>query len=71
LLFEIESVETWTDPIASGGGPQFRHMVLDGVGGCASVLLEASAETLERLRFNVTDGLDSEWFTKDLSTDSS
>jgi hypothetical protein len=44
-------VETWTDLIAAGGGPRFHYMMLYKVGGCASILFDACAETLETLRF--------------------
>jgi hypothetical protein len=50
------SVEVWTSLVASSGGLRFRYMDLYRVGGCAPVLFEACAETLETLRFNATDG---------------
>ena len=48
-------VEPWTHLISSRGDLQFRYMDLRGVAGCAPVLLEACAETLETLRFNTSD----------------
>jgi hypothetical protein len=43
--------ETWTRLIAAGGGLRFHYMKLRKVRGCAPVLFEACAETLETLRF--------------------
>lgn len=54
-LFGFRWAETWTDLITSCGGLRFRHMDLHHARGCAPVLLEACAETLETLRFHVTD----------------
>ena len=50
VLHGINSGETWTRLIASGGGLQFRYMELLRVRGCARVLFKACAETLETLR---------------------
>jgi hypothetical protein len=55
VLRGSNSVETWTGLIASGGSLQFRYMDLWCVGGCAPVLFEACADTLETLRFYATD----------------
>jgi hypothetical protein len=55
MLREYDSVETWTCLIASCGGLQFRYVDLCGVGGCAPLLFEACAETLETLRFSAAD----------------
>lgn len=61
-------VETWTQLIASCGGLRFRYMHLRDVAGCAPVLLEACAKTLETLRFNATDsGTTGKWFSIGLS----
>lgn len=49
-------IETWTYLTASCGGPRFRYVDLRGSACCAPLLLEACAETIETLRFNVTDG---------------
>jgi hypothetical protein len=56
-LLGFDSVETWTHLIALGGDLRFRYMDLCRVGGCAPVLFEACAETLETLRFYATDPL--------------
>ena len=48
-------VETWMHLITPYGGLRFHYMDLSQVAGCAPVLLEACAETLETLRFYVTD----------------
>lgn len=53
-LHAFLSTEPWTSLIASGG-LHFRNMVLRKVGACAPVLLEACADTLETLRFYLTD----------------
>jgi len=66
-LLNFYWVETWTHLIASCG-LRFRHMDLRRSTSCASVLLEACAETLETLRFNATEGKQS---CLDISTDSS
>jgi hypothetical protein len=55
VLYYLDSIETCTHLIASGGGLRFRHMDLCRTGGCAPVLLEACAGTLETLRFYVAD----------------
>lgn len=54
-LRDFRLVETWTDLISLCGGLQFRQMDLRDVAGCAPILLEACAETLETLRFNTRD----------------
>jgi len=46
-------VETWTDLITSCGGLRFRHADLHHPTGCAPVLLEACAKTVETLQFLV------------------
>ena len=46
--------QTWTH-LASCGGLRFRHMDLRTSVGCVPALLEACTETLETLRFNLTD----------------
>jgi hypothetical protein len=56
VLCSFGSVETWTHLIISGGALQFHYMDLYRVRGCAPVLFEACAETLESLRFYATDG---------------
>ena len=71
VLYDFDSVETWTRLIALGGGLRFRYMDLSRVGDCAPVLFEACAGTLETLRFHATDGSSGEWFSRDLSTNSS
>jgi hypothetical protein len=57
VLRDSDSVVTWTCLIASGGDLQFYCMDLWRVGGCAPVLFEACAGTLETLRFCATDTL--------------
>lgn len=54
-LHDFLSPEIWTYLISISGGLRFRGMVLRKVGTCASILLEACAETLERLRIYLTD----------------
>lgn len=71
VLYDFSWVETWTHLIASCGGLRFRDIDLRRDATCAPVLLEACAETLETLRFNLTDGSDSKRFCVYLSTDSS
>ena len=71
VLRGFDSVETCAYIIASGGSLQFHHMDLWRVGGCAPILFEACAETLETLRFYATDNLVGEWSSMSLSTDSS
>ncbi|KAF9643704.1 hypothetical protein BDM02DRAFT_1364424 [Thelephora ganbajun] len=56
-LYDFRWVETWTYLIAACGGLRFHYMDLRKVAGCAPILLKACAETLETLRFYVTDGL--------------
>jgi hypothetical protein len=70
MLRESDSVEIWTSLIASCGGLRFRYMDLYMVGGCAPVLFEACAETLETLRLHATDEI-GEHFSMGLSADSS
>jgi hypothetical protein len=70
-LYNFSLVETWTHLITLCDGLRFRHMDLAGSAGCAPVLLEACAETLETLRFNRGDALHGELFRVNLSTDSS
>jgi len=71
VLSNSDWVETWTCLTTSRGGPRFRYMDLRGSASCAPVLFEACAETLETLRFNVTDDKLSEQLHIGLSTDSS
>ena len=52
----FDSVETWTCLIASGGSLQFHYLDLWRVGGCAPIMFEACAETLEKLRLYAVDG---------------
>ena len=54
-LSVCSQVEVWTNLIASCGGLRFNYMDLYMSDGCAPVLLEACAETLETLRFSATD----------------
>jgi len=68
-LRDFRWVEPWTHLTSSCGDLRFRHMDLREVGGCAPVLLEACAETLETLRFNTRDGSVSECLWVGLSTD--
>ena len=49
-LHDFNLAETWTDLVATCGGLRFRYMDLFGSAGCAPILLEACAETLETLR---------------------
>lgn len=56
VLYHLHWVETWTHLIASSGGLRFRSMELRGSGSCTPILLDACAETLETLQFNVVDG---------------
>jgi hypothetical protein len=55
VVCEFDSVETWTNLITAGGGLRFHYMDLWEVGGCAPVLFEACAETLDTLRFSAAD----------------
>ena len=55
VVYDFDSVETWTRLITAGGGLRFHSMELLKVGGCASALFEACAETLETLRFYAVD----------------
>jgi len=55
MLYQFSWVETWTHLIALCGGLRFRYMDLHWVEDCAPILLEACAETLETLRFYMTD----------------
>jgi hypothetical protein len=48
--------ETWTHLITSCGGLRFNCLNLYEVGGFASTLFEACAETIETLRFSPADG---------------
>jgi hypothetical protein len=57
VLHGINSGETWTRLIALGGGLQFHYVELRRVRGCAHVLFEACAETLETLRLYVENNL--------------
>jgi hypothetical protein len=56
VVHQFDSVEVWTCLVASSGGLRFRNVDLYRVRGCAPVLFEACAKTLETLRFNATDG---------------
>ena len=55
MVYDFDSVETWTRLIAVGGGLRFHFMELLKVEGCASGLFEACSETLETLRLYVVD----------------
>lgn len=55
MLHDFLSTDPWTHLISLSDGLRFRDMVLRKVGACAPILLEACAETLETLRFYVTD----------------
>ena len=68
VLYESDSIETWTDLFTAGGGLRFNYMDLWRVGGCAPALFEACAGTLETLRFHPTDASVGEWFGMDSST---
>ena len=70
MLREFDSVETWTSLITSCGGLRFRYMDLWKVGGCASVLFEACAETLETLGLYAAGGI-GEQSSMGLSADAS
>ena len=48
-------VETWTHFMASCGDLRFHHVDLRESMGCVPTLLEACADTLETLRFDVDD----------------
>jgi len=52
-LYGFIWAETWTHFITLCGGLQFRHLDLRRVPSCTPLLLEACAETLETLRFDV------------------
>ena len=56
VVHHFQEVEVWTRLVASSGGLRFRDVELYRVGGCAPVLFEACAKTLETLRFHATDG---------------
>jgi len=64
-------VETWTHLIDSCGGLRFRHMELCTSVSSTPALLEACAQTLETLRFYVTDCSQCKSSSMDFSTDSS
>jgi hypothetical protein len=55
VVYDFDSVETWTRLIIVGGGLRFHFMELLKVGRCASALSEACAETLDTLRFYAVD----------------
>ena len=55
MLRQFDSAETWICLVALCGGLRFRYMNLCMVGGCAPLLFEACAETLETLRFHAAD----------------
>lgn len=63
------STTTWERLIASCDGLRFRHMDLRTDVGGASVLLEASAETLETLCFESWDNSISKLFGMSLPMD--
>ena len=69
-LYSCHWTDTWTHLIASGGGLRFRYIDLYKAGGCAPMLFEACAETLEMLRFHLTNGSTGKWLNVDLSVDS-
>jgi hypothetical protein len=71
VIRDFNFVETWAPLIASCGGLRFRHMDLCRVKGCAPILFEACAETLETLRLHATDGQNGEWLGMSLATDES
>ena len=71
VIRDFNLVETWAPLIASCGGLRFRHMDLCRVKGCAPILFEACAETLETLRLHATDGQNGEWLGMSLATDES
>jgi len=50
-LYGSPSVEIWTDIVTSCGGIRFRHMDLRMSTGCAPILFNGCADTLETLRF--------------------
>ena len=56
-LYAFYLDETWTYLISACGGLRFRYMELCMDIGCAPILLGACAETLETLRFSVTNDL--------------
>jgi hypothetical protein len=65
VLHDFGSVETWIHLIASGSDLRFHYMDLCNAGGCAPVLFEVCADTLETLRleapqFSATDSSDGE-----------
>ena len=60
VVFEFDLAGTWARLMAAGGGLRFHYMELYRVEGCAPVLFEACAETLETLRFYATDDSDSD-----------
>ena len=70
-LYHPCPVEVLTQLITSCGGLWFRHISLHGATGCAHILLEACAETLETLRFYPLDSPFSKEFSMGLPTDSS
>ena len=56
VLHGFTLVETWTDLVTSCDGLRFHHIDLRESTGCAPVLLEACAKTLDTLRFSAIDG---------------
>ena len=55
VLHNFRWAETWAYFITSSSGPRFRYIDLGWRTGCASVLFEECAKTLETLRYNATD----------------
>jgi hypothetical protein len=51
VVYNFDLVEVWTRLITVGGGLRFKYMELGKFGGCAPILFEACADTLETLRF--------------------
>ena len=69
VVRDFNLVETWAPLIALCGDLQFRCVDLCRVGGCAPILFEACAETLETLRLHATDSQNGEWLSMDPATD--
>ena len=69
VLSDFHWAETWTHLVTSCGGLRFHHIYLRMGTSCSPALLEACAETLESLRFDVRDSSVGKWLCTSSSTD--
>jgi len=65
-LYDFPWIGACADLITSCG-LRFRYMDLRRVGGCVPILLEACAETLETLRFGLTEGSGGKYFYRSIT----